>query len=232
MPALARHLAVRLLLALVVTVLLAGCGAQEPAARTVATTSEPAARDRAATTTADDSDDDDDDEDAIVTPTPAALAADARYAALLRAYAPVTQRINFLVTAETLRTDAVSASAGDKLERERFGAVRIELRRMERILRKARVKVAEAKATPEAQEHVRDLMLEAIDARLRALGQLELALDAQRAKDTPASEVERLDEQWHASWDESLRAAREATTAMQESRALLGLEPAVEDGIR
>ena len=230
MPAPARHpAATRLLvLAIAAMLLLAGCGAQEPEGRTAATTSEPAARDRAATTPAVDADD----EDAVVAPTPAARAADARYAALLRAYAPVTQRINFLVTAETLRSDAVSASAGDKLERERFGAVRIELRRMERILRKARAKVAEAKATPAAQEHVRELMLEAIDARLRALGQLELALDAQRAKETPASEVERLDEQWHASWDESLRAAREATTAMQESRALLGLEPAAEDGIR
>jgi hypothetical protein len=214
---------------LVTTAIVVGCGDDEPATPTATTTSEPASRDRAATTPPEDVEED---EDAVVTPTPAALASKARLERLVAQYAPVTRRVNFLVTAETLREDAVASGAGETLERYRSGPVRIELRRMERVLQQARPRVAEVAVLTVAEKSVQALMLEAIDARLRALDELELALDAHAAEDTPDSEVERLDEQWRASWDESLRAAREATTAMQLERARLGLEPGPEDGIR
>jgi hypothetical protein len=228
MPDLARHLALPLLALALTGLLLDGCGDDAPSRRTTATTAGPAARDQAATEPAVE---EGDDGDAVITPTPAARATDARFRALLREYAPVTARINFLVTAETLREDAVAARASEKTEFERYGSVRLEVLRMEPMLRGARSKVADVAVTSEEQ-HVQDLMLEAIDARLRALGELKLALDASGAEETPASEAERLEDQWRASWDESLRAAREATTSMQDTRARLGLEPAPEDGIR
>jgi hypothetical protein len=144
----------------------------------------------------------------------------------------VSRRVNFLVSAETLRQDAVLSRAGDKVELERFGAVRLEIGRMGRLLRQTRPRVAAAKVTTPDEQHVQDDMLAAIDARLRALTQLEVALDALGDDKVPASRDEELEDRWRASWDESLRLAREATTTMQDSRAMLGLEPGPEDGIR
>jgi hypothetical protein len=219
-------LALQALVLVAALLALAGCGADDSTpgqgapATTTSTTSAPAG------------DDGDVDEDEVVSPTPAARAAGARFDALVHEYTPVTNRVNYLVTAETLREDAVASGAGEKVEFERFGAVRIEILRMAKVLRSARPKVAALTVTSPAQRHVQDLMLEAIDSRARALRELERALTALGAEDAPKSETEALEDRWHASWDASLRAAREATPTRQESRAMLALEPAAEDGIR
>jgi hypothetical protein len=75
-------------------------------------------------------------------------------------------------------------------------------------------------------------MLEAIDQRALAVRQLGAFLEASGEGKVGDKELERLEEQWRGSWDESLRAAREATTASQELRARLGLQPAPEEAIR
>lgn len=165
-------------------------------------------------------------------PTGAALAADARFDALVTAFAPVSVRVNYLVAAETLRIDAVESGAGDAVELERFGAVRVERDRMLDVLRAARPRVATVLVADAEQQHVKELLLGAIDARRRALVQLELALDAQAKEATPDTVVEERVAAWEARWNESLRLTREATTEMQESRARLGLEPGPEEAFR
>ena len=74
-------------------------------------------------------------------------------------------------------------------------------------------------------------MLEAIDARLRSTGELTLALKA-AGNGSADTVVDTRWETWRASWDASLRAAREATTTMQAAREELGLVPAPEESIR
>lgn len=172
------------------------------------------------------------DADIAVQPTRAARAAGNRYDQLVRAYAPVSVRINFLVTAETLRADAVESGAAEAVEVERFGSVRLEIERMRPVLRRARQAVASVAVNGPDQQHVRDLMLAAIDARMRALGEHEVALGALANEEAPDSQVDALVDAWQASWDESVRYARDATTAMQDARARLGLSPALEESIR
>lgn len=231
MPAADRH-ALRLLIALVAatSLVLAACGDDEPAEPAQSTTPVPA------TTSAPMDDEseqvDEEDGDVVVAPTPAAIASGHRLDALLVPYARVTKRVNFLVAAETLRADAVDSRAGEKVERERFGAVRVEIERMDSVLRAARPRVAAVSLVSVEERYVQGLMLSAIDARLRALAQLERTLDALADEDAAASEVEALEDRWQASWNESLRYAREATTSMQDARATMGLELAPEDRIR
>lgn len=217
-------------MALLVAAVAAGCGTDEPpqATTTTPTPGQPTRDTPERTTTPEPTID----EDAAVVPTRAAKAAGLRYDALVRAYSPVSDRVNYLVAAETLRADAVDAGAGEDIERERFGAVRIELDRMEEVLRTARPRVARVSVNDVDQQHVQRLMLAAIDARLRALRELELALDALGKEDAPDTEVEALVDAWQASWETSLRHAREATTSMQQARALLALPPALEESIR
>lgn len=165
-------------------------------------------------------------------PTPSAIAAGKRYERLVAAYTPVSVRINFLVAAETLRQDAVDSGAGEDVERERFGAVRVEVVRMREVLRRAAPRVARSPVGDADEQHVQQLMLTAIRARLRALAQLERALDALASDRVPDSRAQALVDLWRSTWDVSLRAAREATTSMQDARARLGLEPALEESIR
>ncbi len=164
-------------------------------------------------------------------PTRAARAAARRFDALVTTYAPVSARVNFLVTAETLRRDAVESGSGEAVELERTGQVRVELRRMRDVLAAARPNVAGANVSSEQQRQLQRLLLAAIDARLRSLVELDLALDAIAAELADSVVDERYDA-WDASWNESLRAAREATTMLQDRRAQLGLEPALEESIR
>ena len=169
------------------------------------------------------------DEDAP--PTRAELAVGAGLDRLAKAYAPVSARINFLVAAETLRADAVDADAGDEIERERAGVVRIEAERMKDVLAAARPKVAAVPVRTQAQQQVQQLLLEAIDVRARAMGELLAAIQAQ-GRGLGDSIVEERTATWRASWNESLRATREATTITQDARAELGLEPAREEALR
>lgn len=194
-----------------------------------ARTSTPAATDAPEEVAAGSEDATDDAEEA---PSSDAIAADKRFAALVAAYAPVSVRVNFLVAAETLREDAVDSNAGEQVEQERFGAVRVERERMLEVLRTTRPRVAAVPVATAEQQHVKALLLTAIDARRRALNQLGPALDAQADETTPDTDVEARVQAWEASWNESLRAAREATSSMQETRARLGLEPGPEEAFR
>jgi hypothetical protein len=164
-------------------------------------------------------------------PTRAARAAARRFDVLVTEYAPVSARVNFLVTAETLRRDAVESGSGEDVELERTGQVRVELRRMRDVLAAARPNVAGANVSSEPQRQLQQLLLAAIDARRRSLVELDLALDA-IATELADSVVDERYEAWDASWNESLRAARAATTLLQDRRARLGLEPALEESIR
>lgn len=171
------------------------------------------------------------DEDVDAVPSPAAIAQGRRFDALVAAYAPVSARVNFLVAAETLRTDGVESGAGADVELERTGAVRVEVNRMRGILRAARPRVSAVPLTSDVQRRVQRHMLDAIDARIRSLAQLDAALDAVAAE-LPDRVVEARFDAWRSSWDASLRAARTATTVMQSARADLGLVPAPEESIR
>lgn len=225
-----RH-AIAAALVLLVASLAAGCGgnSSEPGGEDTG-----AAADPRTTTTADEpaggSDtDDEDDEDAP--PTAAELAAGRGLERLATAFEPVSARINFLVAAETLRADAVEGNAGDEIERRRAGVVRIEAERMKDVLAAARPKVAAIPVRTTAQQQVQQLLLEAIDVRSRAIGELRVAIQAQGTGQGDSVVKERF-ATWRASWDESLRATREATTTTQEARAALGLEPAREEALR
>jgi hypothetical protein len=169
--------------------------------------------------------------DAQVVPPARVVAIGRRLDALLAAYAPVTARVNYLVSAETLRQDAIDSRAGQVIELERTGAVRLELRRMRALLQRTRPRLLDVQVDDEAQQQVRQSMQRAIDARLRAIEQLELALEG-RAAEVGATIVDQHFAAWRDAWGESVRAAREATTAMQVERARVGLEPGPEDSIR
>lgn len=169
------------------------------------------------------------DEDAP--PTPAQLAVGRGFERLATAFAPVSARINFVVAAETLRVDAVDANAGDDIEEARAGVVRIEAERMKDVLAAARPDVAAVPVRTEAQQQVQQLLLEAIDVRTRAMGELLAAIQAQ-GQGLGDSVITERTATWRASWDRSLRATREATTTTQNARAALGLEPAREEALR
>lgn len=175
---------------------------------------------------------DDDDRDVMPAVAPARAAAiRRRLDALVAAYKPVSARINFLVSAETLRKDAVGSGAGEAIELERTGAVRVELRRMRSVLGDARSAIADVQVGSDVQQRIQRLLLQAVDFRLRSLGQLEAALDG-LAGEVGDSEIDARFEAWEESWDASLRAAREATTALQDERARVGLDPAPEESFR
>lgn len=238
MPTLRRH-PIPALLALIAVTMLGGCGgggsggddAGGDAAARAARAGEASAEDRAAAVAEQTTRNDGDDVE-VAAPTPAAVASQRRYEALVKAYAPVSSRVDFLVAAETLRQDAVVSGAGEELERERFGAVRLEIERMVPVLRRTRPRVAAAQVATADEQHVQTLLLQVIDSRLRALTELEAALDALGDERTPASADEKLEERWRASWDQSLRDARGATTTMVDAYAQQGLPPAPEDRLR
>ena len=228
-------------LVLLVAILGAGCGddstdtggagrsttAEAPAS---GTPTDPAT---ASTTDADEDADDevDPEADEDAAPTPADRAAGRGLDRLAKAFEPVSDRINFLVAAETLRADAVDANAGEAIERERSGVVLIEAERMTDVLADARPRVAAVPVRTVAQQQVQQLLLGAIDIRSRAMGELTLAIKAQRTEQGDSVVKERF-ATWRASWDESLRATREAMTTTQDARAELGLVPAREEALR
>ncbi len=174
---------------------------------------------------------DDDGDDAAAEPTPVAIAERRVLDRLAAAFAPVSARVNFVVAAETLRADAVDGNAGDDVERERAGLVRIEVDRMRDVLAATRPKVAAVPVRSVAQQRVQQLLLEAIDVRTRAMDELVAALDAD-GRDLGDSLVEERLELWQRSWQDAYRSTREATTVSQERRAELGLEPAPEEALR
>jgi hypothetical protein len=151
--------------------------------------------------------------------------------ALAAAFAPVSARINFLVAAETLREDAMESKASDQVELERTGTVRLELRRTRTVLVEARPAVAAVSVRATAARNVQQLLLAAIDARLRALTQLEATLDG-ISREVGRSIVDARFERYRAAWEQSVRSTREATTAVQDERARIGLEPAPEEALR
>lgn len=226
-PAITSRLA-HLVVVLVAALVTSGCGTSDRA--TPATSTNERSTATAPVEAADT--EGDGDEDDIVTPTAASLAYDRRTGQLVAAYAPVSDRVNFLVTAETLRADAVEAGAGEAVELERAGAARVEARRLLGVLVVARPKVAVVKLAGVDEEQVRDLMLAAIDSRIAALREFQVALAALGSDDIGDTERDALVDQWRATWDESVKYAREATTAMQDDRARLGLEAAPEESVR
>ncbi len=173
----------------------------------------------------------DPDADAAVVPIRQARAVERRLNALAVAFAPVTARINYLVAAETLRADAVASGADEATELERTGVVRVELRRMRDVLEQARPKVAAAAVSSSVEQYVRGRLLEAIDARLRAVSLHESALDG-LAGDVGDTMVDARFAAWRSAWGESLRATREATTAMQDELVRVGRPPAPEESFR
>jgi hypothetical protein len=170
--------------------------------------------------------------DAVPAPSRAARAAGNRLQALVAAYRPVSARVNFVVAAETLRVDASDSHAADAVLLERTGTVRIEIDRMRLILQRARPRVAALPVGSADEQHVQQLMLDAIDSRTAAIAALRRELNADANATVGDSEIEVLDDAWNGAWDDSLRSAREATTAMQDLRARLGLDPAREESIR
>ena len=209
-------------------IVLAGCGGSDTGSARDTT----AASDESPSAAAEGASDAGDDGDQAVVVTPRqAQAVKRRLDAMVAAFAPVSARINFLVTAETLRSDAVDSNAGDDIELERTGLVRLELRRMRDVLDAARPNVASTNVSSEPEQVVRRRLLDAIDARRRAVGLLESALDG-LAADVGDSIVEERFAAWSDAWGESVRATREATTAMQDERARVGLDPAPEESLR
>lgn len=225
----ARHVLL-LALAALLTGVLAGCGADDPnPPQSPPVPSGEASGPDAVGAPAPSEEAEPDDEDAP--PTPAQLAVGRGFERLAAAYRPVSARINFVVAAETLRADAVDANAGDDIEEARAGVVRIEAERMTDVLASARPRVAAVPVRTEAQQQVQQLLLEAIDVRTRAMGELLAAIQAQ-GQELGDSVIEERTERWRASWDASLRATREATTTTQDALAELGLEPAREEALR
>ncbi len=150
---------------------------------------------------------------------------------LAKAFAPVSARINFLVTAETLREDAVQSDTSKAAELERTGAVRLEARRLRTVLADARPAVANVETSGTTARNVQQLLLAAIDARARSLQLLESTLDGIAAKVGDSIVDERF-ARYRAAWEESVRSTRDATTVVQEERARIGLEPALEEDLR
>lgn len=210
----------------VAAAVVAGCGSDAtPAAPRTPSTDSAAATEPAPPDTQASSDVD------AVAPTRQALAAGRRFDALLAAYAPIRDRINFLVAADTLRIDAIESGAGVEIQRERTGIVRVEAARLRRIVVAARAHVAAVSIGLPAEQQVQRSMLQSIDARIRAIDALTRAVQARTAT-APDTRVDALEDLWTRSWSDAARGAREATTTMQVARAALGLEPAPEESIR
>lgn len=201
----------------IVACLLAGCGGSEAQQRAGGDGSERAAERS---------------DDAVVAPGPRARRLDRRLNLLISAYAPASARVNFLAAAVILHRDAQQSGAGGAVQAERAGAVTVEARRMLEILMSTRAKVLAQPADDGISRRVQQGMLAALDARIRASRQLEASVAADLDPALGDTERERRAQLWRASWDASLRSAREATTAMQNARARLGLEPAPEESIR
>ena len=161
-----------------------------------------------------------------------ALARGRELDALVDAYAPVTTRASFLIAAETLRRDAIVDDAPSATIAERAGAVRLELRRSAAALATARRKVAAQPAVSPPARRLQALLLAGITARERSLVELKALLDADGSSTTTDERRATLRTTWRASWDASVRAARQATTTMQDARAAIGLDPGMEDSIR
>jgi hypothetical protein len=206
---------------------LAACGSANEPSTVPATTPSTADRTTAASTTPTAST-----PSAAPTTNPAvALATGRKLDALNRAYAPVTARVNFLVAAEVLWRDAIANDAPVNVQRDRAGAVRLEALRMAPILvRSQRAVRVQVQAQPEARE-VQTLLLRAIANRSLALERLDAVLDASSTGSND-DDVDTLNDAYRSSWDAAARSAREATDAVQELRASLGLEPAPEGALR
>lgn len=168
----------------------------------------------------------------VARPARRALGTSRRLELLVAAYAPVSERISFVVAAHTLWNDAVATKAGDDVERARAGALRVELARMSRVLGSSRTNVAAAAVESDDQRRIQELMLRAIDARARAVRQLDEVLDAAGRDAASKTELQSLEAAHRQSWDQSLRAAREAMTLLQATRAAQALDPAQEESIR
>lgn len=216
---------------LVAAIVAVGCGADDPAPDEQPTPPAPA-REPMGPGAEDEQPEQDEDADEEAVATPQARATGRRLDQLVAAYQPVSTRASFLVAAETLRADAVANGTDSATERERTGVVTIEARRMLQVLRAARPRVAASPVTDIEQQHVQQLLLDAIDARVRAVRELEQTLVVFRDPEATDTRVEELEEQWQASWDEAVRGAREATTELQALRARLLLDPAPEEAIR
>ncbi|MCW2974142.1 MAG: hypothetical protein JWN72_2415 [Thermoleophilia bacterium] len=218
-------LAVVLALACVLT----GCGGGEGDAPATTTST---ARSASPDTSATDDDAPSGDETPPATLGSAAVARGAQLDALLDAYAPVTTRASYVIAAETLRTHARSADASAAQVQAYAGAVRLELQRTSAVLAAAQSAVR-AQATPDPSvRRLQQLMLGAIRARVEAVADLRRLLAADANPETPHDRRVVLRDAWHADWDASVRAARDATSSMQDARDAVGLEPAPEDGIR
>lgn len=227
MPAPLRHL---FLVALLCSVLLvAGCGGDD------STPSTPTSTDTPATTTVEPDVDPESEDDAASdepVPTRMQIGMGRRLDALVLAYRPVTLRMNYLVAAVQLRDDAVDGDASKAVVTERSGAVRVELRRLESVLTAARLQVARRSVATGPDRQLQRLLLAGIDARARAVRELERSLDVDADPEVGDTERTAADRTWRASWNDAVRFARTAMTLQQEARESANLEPAREDSLR
>ncbi|MCW2960324.1 MAG: hypothetical protein JWM25_897 [Thermoleophilia bacterium] len=155
-----------------------------------------------------------------------------RLDALVLAYRPVTLRMNYLVAAVQLRDDAVDGDASKAVITERSGAVRVELRRLQSVLTAARVQVARRSIATGPDRQLQQLLLAGIDARARAVRELEVSLNVDADPEVGDTDRTAADRTWRASWNDAVRSARTAMTLQQDTREAANLEPAREDSLR
>lgn len=212
----------------------AGCGASESAPPTpTAASTGTSAKATSTATLPSTSDAVGDQADATATPLGrTAVARGAHLEALVVAYRPVTARASFVVAAETLRARARSAASPAAQLQQHARAVQGEIRASARVLVMARRAVAASPAPDAVVRRIQLLMLRAIGARARAIVQLGSLVRADAVPTTTNERRSALQNAWRQSWDASVRAARDATTVLQDARDVAGLQPAPEDSIR
>lgn len=165
-------------------------------------------------------------------PGSAAVARGAQLDALVDSYEPVTAEASSLVAAEALRTYARTNDAPKEQVEQYAARVNVELQRTSVALAAARQRVA-AQATPNPSvRRMQQLLLEAITARATSVVKLKRLVIADADPLTTHERRVALRDAWRAAWDSSVRAGREATTSMQDTREALGLAAGPEDGIR
>jgi hypothetical protein len=164
---------------------------------------------------------------AQVAVTQASLARGRELDALTAAWAPVTARVSAFTAAVTLAADAVTSGEQPLvLEQRRIALVRERAALSQALASSATPLQRASDAATGDAVLVAALLEQSRAARTRAIAQLDLrsaeALVLTLADAAP----------WRTSWDTSVRAAREATAAVQQQRASAGLAPAPEEAIR
>lgn len=148
---------------------------------------------------------------------------------LASAFAPISERVNFVVAAERLHMlDVDDGTVGTAAAIRRQNVI-AEVRRYRAIIRSARASVDRVSVGARVAT-TQQMLIRLIDVRMAALRSLEAALRGEQHGNDAATNVQR--DQWSASWDQSLGLARRVTNDGQKLRSQLGLPPASEDAFR